>query len=592
MYSHWIKGNEMSQSPNRMIYLQIMGQAGRLAGSQTFRCAATRETRQYEKSKEPAPVKSIAHTDRVMLWQYISDFTRKRERTVLVAYNLAEQLRLGMALEILPELGWKLRRFSLRDETAVVSMERDRATLIMVDAKSWLPMSLEKIAELVDVQLPVRPAGQGPALLNISYAHQACLVLDNSIGALKDWIKDNEMGNWRPTGAGMAWANWRHSHYTHRVLAGGDADIQTLEAQSVGAGRAEAWRWGIQEEGPFIEWDLPLAYSRVALDASLPTAYFAESSSRNLDRHLDHSEKRRTLIKARVHQDLPTLGVKHENRWVWPVGDITGWWWDDELAMARDYGADITIERALTYRAAPALKQWATWAIDFIESDYSPGTPIQRAAVKHWSRSLIGRFGLRYENWQKEDVPVEPGIYTAIVADDIDNVTRQLMVVGNQTWLSNERKYGSEAVPSIMAAVMAECRVRLWSLMIVAGLSHVLYVDTDALIVDEVGSAHLASYVASGGGWGLRQKHVYESLEILGVRQLITDSSRKLAGIPRSAVRTGPRSFHGAVTEGLATSLSFQRSDVVYAPLRDFNVSDLDHRRQHLPDGYTRAYVL
>lgn len=592
MSGHWIQKNEQSRSPNRMIYLHVISQPGRLQNSQTFLGAVTRETRKYEKSGLPAPTKVVRHSDRVLLWEHISDFTRSRERTILVAHNMSEQLRLSMVLEIMPELGWKIRRFSLHVESAVVALEKNGATLIMIDAKSWLPMSLEKIASLVDVAIGDAPDVRADVENKYQHAERACEVLDRSIGELKTWIKDNDMGNWKPTGAGMAWANWRHSHYTHRVLAGGDLQIQEYEALSVGAGRAEAWRWGIQNEPPYIEWDLPLAYPRVALDSALPVAYFGETNNRKLDVHLIHSPERRTLIHASVHQDLPTLGVKTNDRWCWPIGNIEGWWWDDELSLAREHGAQITINRALTYRARPVLKDWAEWIIPFIESPDSPATPLQRQAVKHWSRSLIGRFGLRYENWKREDLPVEPGIYTSYLDDRDEDITYRLMVIGNQAWLSNERKYSSEAVPSIMSAIMAECRIRLWKLMMVAGLEHVIYVDTDSLICDQIGSDRLAAYVSTGAGWGLRQKHVHDRLEILGVRQLITTTDRKIAGVPTTAKRTGERQFTGTVTEGLSTALSRNQSDVVHAPVREFNLLNQDFRRVHLKGGYTQAYEL
>jgi len=592
MSSYWIKPNAMSQSPNRMIYLQVMALPGRLADSQTFHCAVTRSTRRFKKTHEIAPTSVLHHLTREALWTQVSAFTRKNDRTILVAYNLAEQLRLGQALLVLPALGWTLRRFSMHVDTAVVTWERDGAKLIMVDVKSWLPKALSTIAELVGHPLAEQP---GPAAWRgdkLSWAESVCEVLDLSIGGLRDWIRDSDMGNWRPTGAGMAWANWRHAHYSHRVLAGGDSETTACEAASLGSGRAEAWRYGLQDSPPYIEWDLPLAYPRVALDAILPVAFFGETFNRKLDQQLNHGDAKRTLIRATVHQDLPVLGVKDDGHWVWPVGKLQGWWWDDELSLARTFGADITIERALIYRAAPVLKAWAEWIIPFIESPDSSGTALQRAAVKHWSRSLIGRFGLKYEDWRPEFVPADPGIYTAYLNDYDENVTNRLMVVGDQTWLSNERRYSSESVPSIMSAIIAECRIRLWQLMLIAGLDHVIYVDTDSLICDQVGSDQLAKFTAAGGGWGLRPKATHDHLEILGVRQLITEVDRKISGVPRTAERTGPRQFDGNVTEGLSTALARDRADVVYSPRRKFNLADTDLRRRHLENGYTAPYEL
>ena len=143
-----------------------------------------------------------------------------------------------------------------------------------------------------------------------------------------------------------------------------------------------------------------------------------------------------------------------------------------------------------------------------------------------------------------------------------------------------------------MSAIMSECRIRLWRLMNIAGLDHVIYVDTDALICDQIGSDRLAAYVASGGGWGIRAKHVHDSLEILGVRQLITSTDRKIAGVPTTAKRTGEREFTGQVVVGLTTALSRKQTDVVHSPQRKFNLINQDFRRLHISNGQTLPYAL
>jgi hypothetical protein len=185
----------------------------------------------------------------------------------------------------------------------------------------------------------------------------------------------------------------------------------------------------------------------------------------------------------------------------WPTGRIEGWYWQPELDLAVEYGAEVTALEQYVYETAPVLRTWAEW---IIASQSDPGLPaftIQQMAVKHWGRALIGKFGAQVPDWKPyawfTDTDLE------LCRSVVDGRVGEMLTVGGRALRSEEKCYADNAFPALMSRVISECRMRLWRLMCAAGLEHVYYVDTDSLFVDREGSTNLQkSYVKRRGKGG------------------------------------------------------------------------------------------
>src|SRR5579863_2582163 len=122
-------------------------------------------------------------------------------------------------------------------------------------------------------------------------------------------------------------------------------------------------------------------------------------------------------------------------------------------------------------------------------------------------------------------------------------------------------RYSQDACPAVMAVVMAECRVRLWRLMMTAGLENVVYVDTDSVITNPEGASRLALLSECKEQWGLRLKDSYKHLTILGPRQLVVNGQQRIAGVPRKASNIGDGYWLGERWQTLPTALANQTAD-------------------------------
>jgi hypothetical protein len=591
--AHKIRPNETSRIPRRFVILDTEArEVGESTRTQTWRLAVTAFTHSDNRPKDWSPLVYRTHQTPAELWSYIESVTRRRRRTVVVAHNLAYDLRIARCFHELPRRGWSLVSMGLHDRSLTVTWRRDDRTLVLVDSRSWWPTSVHGLGLLLDLAKVGLPRADDPDDVWEVRCRRDVEILAAAVLSLIRWIEDADLGNWQRTGAGLAWSNWRHAHYTHEVICHGDAELQEHEDESTYSGRCEAWRWGKVTGGPFTEWDLPLAYPRVCLDTELPRSIGHHLTAPPLGYVLPSRPGRRTLIRARVHQTAPVLPAKHEGRTLWPVGTIEGWWWDVELDEAIAEGAGVTVLEAWTYQAAPFLADWARWVVDVAEGRDETVPPVCRLAVKHWGRALVGRFASRYRDWQPFADSIEDTVESADWLDVDEGTRGWRLTLGKQTFLAMGETYGQDAFPAVQAVVLAEARRRLWRIMRVAGLNHVVYCDTDSVITDAVGSRRLREVVAGGELWGIRTKRRWRELTILGPRQLVLDDLPRIAGIPCDARPGSDGRLVGDRWEGLEESLRRGRADRVTITATQFHVRGVDHRREHRSRGRTAARSL
>jgi len=591
---HWIRGNATSRLPNRFIFLDSEA-TETITGYtkiQTWRLAVTAFDHREKRGAPWQETHWQDHTTPESLWTYIDSCTKRKARTVLFAHNLAYDLRITQAFHHLGRLGWGIHRLSVHDRSVGAVLRRDNRSLVLVDSMAWLPMGLAKVGQLVGTQKLDLPCMDDPDSQWLARCRMDVNILRAAMLDLLTWVEDDDLGNWQRTGAGQAWATWRHRFYTNRVLVHSDEEAQAAEVASTYTGRCEAWRHGKLERGQWHEWDMALCYPRVAQSTRLPARFNGRRqrpSMRWLRRmHPSH----RLLVRATVSTPSPVLPTRQDGHILWPTGDFEGWWWECELFAAEDAGATVTPIECFDYWSSPCLAKWADWVIDLVESPPPGFSLVRQAAAKHQARALIGRFGTRYTMWRPWGAAHPDAIALEGFVSIDDDESGQILTLGDEAWIGTDQRYGADACIAIMAAVMAEARCRLWAAMNVAGLQNVAYIDTDSLIVNEAGHARLAAWTQSGEGFGLREKDAITHLTILGPRQLVTNGNARISGVPANAQKMSATLWSGEKWEGLTTALSVGHADRVVIRPADWRIEGTDRRRLHLADGRTAAVAV
>jgi hypothetical protein len=402
-----------------------------------------------------------------------------------------------------------------------------------------------------------------------------------------DCLRSRDIGGWARSGAGIGWHTFIRRHLAHKVLVHADPQLRDIEAGAMYAGRAEVWRHGVLAPGPFYEWDYKMAYGHICAEAALPAQYLYKVEGLSL-KGLEASQGRYChLVHAEVTQDTPMAPWRDATGVCWPVGTFEGWYWDRELLTAAAAGATVRVGTAHRYTAAPWLSSWATWAMGLVDDDSTAEARVIGAVAKHWTRAVPGRSAMRYRRWDNMGDAWQPGVSYMPLVDATTGARGAALTLGPDRWEAWRMDWWAEALPQLLSYVMAEARCRLWEMMLLAGLGHVVYVDTDALIVDATGHARLTLGQALGTVGSLRPKGSHRLLELIAPQLVEGSTYRRLSGVPRGARRMAQRHYDGEIWEGLTTSMAEGHPDKVRIRKASFDVQGLDTRRVHLPGGAT-----
>lgn len=590
--AHWIKHNQQERMPPRMVALDTESRSSydKDVETQQWRlgCAVRWRTDLKTTDRREASV----FTSPVELWQWVSDYTRPGTRTVVWCHNLGYDARISQVFTILPMLGFRLEWCNLDRNVSSMTWRSDHGTLVLADTWTWIPLKLEHIAPQVGMVKYEMPVSSESDVRWGRYCMRDAEIVYHVVSRLVAYIKTEGLGNWQPTGAGMAMATWRHKFLTHQVLVHDDADILAHERDAMYTGRAEAWRHGELHGDKWTEVDLRNAYLTIARECQLPRKLHMSTGSLSMAQYDRLRDRFAVLCYCAVDTKVPVLPYRSDNGILWPVGQFEGWYWDTEVNCAINYGARIKIKRSHVYVRDPVLSDWANWVFSVLRTHDNGTDPVVKTWIKHCSRALIGRLSLRTPSWQPFGANPEgiTGITNVIMPED--NFTTRLLHVGQDTLIETHRTEGKDSLPQITGWIMAECRVRLWEGMNHAGLSHLAHVDTDSVLVDSAGLSNLA--MAMGNTfteyWSL--KGTYRHLEIWGARAYRRDKQRVTAGIPGKATELPTGELTGERWASLSKDMNDHHGGAVTVRQATWHIRKADPRRRDAPGvgGRTEAY--
>ena len=590
--AHWLHPQKSSRWPRRWVFFDTEAYRNDKGPVevQTWRLGVTSTVKWSEHRKTWLPAETVRHETPESLWELVTNYARRSERTVVVAHNIGYDLRISRGLELLPDLGWTLGRPTFNGDHVTLEARKHDLSLVLCDSLTVLPAGIAALGDLMG--LPKLPLPDDSADDQTWWARceQDVEVLTKAYMVVVDWCSKDDLGGWARTGPGIGWHVMLRSHLADNVLVHGRDDVRQAEASAMYAGRAEVWRHGKLTGGSWHEWDYATAYGQVCAQVALPTVLLDEVYRPKLERVANPPADRTYLVEATVAQETPVLPWKDELGIFWPVGSFSGWYWSHEIELAVGLGVTIKPLRAWRYRAAPWLASWGQWCIDRVADNSTAEARIRGLAAKHWQRAVPGRSAMRYRSWEDRGEAWVPGAGYMPLLDADTGARGAALTLGNQRWEAWSMAWWDNALPQLLSSVMAHCRIRLWHAMKAASLSNVAYCDTDSLIVNQAGHERLTEAVADGQLWSLRYKGSHQSLEVTAPQLIEGSTYKRLAGVPKGARRTGPNTYNGVAWEGITTSMAEGHPGEVRIRRATIALTGVDTRRLHLPGGGTAPF--
>lgn len=299
--------------------------------------------------------------------------------------------------------------------------------------------------------------------------------------ALQDFYYNRWGAELAPTIAGQAMMIFRTAYLPHTFIRKGEeTKLNTLERKAYYGGRSECFRRGIYEVHSY---DVKSMYPSVMKDNLMPDPTSARYIK--VGTHYRHTfdSDMIGIYHVRVFVPKQVIGLlpyrTKDGKLIFPYGIFEGWYFNEELQAAQQYGAKILhCYEFIVYQKK--LDLFSEYIDDMFQSrqEHPPGT-LYNMMYKLLMNSLYGKFG------QKNPV----GTYTGKMEDYVGALPEgtKLNVPSHTVFdeecinipaSAYEEAYG--AFPCIAAYITALARVKLLH-KLMEHKDSVVYCDTDSI---------------------------------------------------------------------------------------------------------------
>jgi hypothetical protein len=537
---HRLRGNASSELPSRIVLLdtETRGVAIRPNLEEHRLRLFSALYWQRAGNKSPEREEWRRGTMAGQLWEWLDRRVTAGKRLVVIAHNTQFDLQaLGGAAE-LARRGWTVTKGIIDAERVIFRVEREGRSMLWLDWYNYFRQPLERAADLLGVEYVPLPPPDAPDVEWQRRCDNDVRILRAAVGSWLDLLSSEDLGMFAPTLAAQALHAYRHRFMEHEILLGSRfADVRIERAAYMG-GRCEALSLGKLTAGPYTLLDVNSAYAAVMGREAFPRRFIRGRGRSSRGELLNLLNDHLVVARVRLDTELPIWPARHEGRLVFPVGQFETTLTTPELKEAIRRRALDSVGEIAVYEPAPLFEKWVREIYALRLQYRAAGDHLREELVSAMLQALYGKFGEHRREWRK--VADEPELPDAIWSErDIDvGAERTFRRLGG---IVTEREIEGESYnsfPAIPAHVTAHTRLLLWRYVELAGIEHVHYLDTDALIVDEEGRENVAGYIDPARIGFLKVVEESSEVEIRGPKDYRFGERERRKGVRADAVPT------------------------------------------------------
>jgi hypothetical protein len=516
--------------------------------------------------------------DREDFWNAVNNFVKGHNTLHIIAHNALFDMVVLRFEPYLTSMGFECRFIFEQGVTFISKWRNDKRGIMILDNSNWFAGKLEKWGDKLNVPKMEMPDFKASDKDWFEYCYRDTEILYKLQLWLIDFIKSNDLGNWKYTLAGLSFNAYRHRFMSHPIYIPEETRETYLARQSYKGGRTECFYSGHFEGEEFYKLDINSMYPFVMMINEYPTNVEGYVRKPTIDSVEKGLKKYCAIAKCRVNITTPYFPIKYNDRTVYPIGTFTSYLSTPEIRLAINKGWIKEIEEIAWYRKRNIFK-------DFVEFFYTErmkwakeGDELRSYMFKIFLNSLYGKFGQR-----KYDDKVigfqEPGTYEpSYYYDSVTNtrgITRQL---GANIILSTVGGEGYNSFCAIASHVTAYARIYLYSIIVKAKRDNVWYCDTDSIITNGTGYSNVVDVIDNKRIGSLKVEGIANNVEIISPKHYKFGDSLTLKGVSKNAKRTKEGGYIQEMWPGLNKILKVKSSNY-------FNYVIVKHLRSSVQSG-------
>lgn len=475
--------------------------------------------------------------------QWLTDNTRARARTYVFAHNWnfdAAIIDLAQA----SDMGYEVQTYINGPRPFILKLKHTetRKYLTFLDSLNIFAMSLSALGDALGFPKGEFPGVDASREELEPYCERDVDVLLAAILQWRELIDTLDLGNFQPTLAGQAFTAFKHRFMQHPIYIHDNQRTLELERRSYMGGRTECFFIGQRDE-PLYYYDVNSLYPSVMASELYPTRHIRTLRDPSLDDLRDALNDHAVVAEVDISTTENAYPHRLNDRLCFPIGEFTTTLTTPELSYALEHD-HIRVIRSM------AIYEQHELFTDYVQQLYAQrmiykreGNDAFQFSVKLLLNSLYGKFGQTGRHWNtvRDAVDGDPPEWLHQEFPE-DRPVKYRTRLGKVQTLSRDAE-SFNSFPAIAAHVTAYGRSRMWQLMNAAGLEHVLYMDTDSLIVTEQGRVGLLPHLDESRLGQLKLEGVSHTSHFYGPKDYVFDDIPRRKGVRANAIQLTDNSF-------------------------------------------------
>lgn len=447
------------------------------------------------RGKRAEQIKDYPFTDIHTFWKWAIKIPSMNEPLFIVAHNVKFDMPVLDGWRELPKHGYRMESFYAKGSVAILRFICGRKKIVILDSMNYFPVSLKEIGiALGEYKMDVDPL-TAPEPLLAEYCRQDCNILYKLFEKMINWLRDENMGSFAPTGAGLAFHIFRHKFMKHKIVTHHVPMIVEVERAGYFGGFVHLYRMIPDKPAPYYKLDINSMYPSVMLENEYPIRYKRWFPGVTLD-GLEYLLSRFCVMaEVLIDTDVDHYPYRDSGQVFYPIGEFWTILCTRSLQRALKSGHIKRVRMCIIYEKAPLFAEYVSYMYAKRLEAKAKEQLAYDLFYKRLLASLYGRFALINEKVER----IGDGDWDSFKLypnrdKDTGQKSRMVEIGGGVFEVSGyEESYYS--FPAISAHVTDDARWKIWDYVDQAGAENVYYTDTDSLIVPESGKERLENQI-------------------------------------------------------------------------------------------------
>lgn len=496
-------------------------------------------------------------------WTDVERYARMNEHLYCFAHNAKYDVQVTGGVHYLVRMGYTVAAFSDENpfiltfektfthspETGKPFMRVDKLgnlkpdprkkEITVVSSTNYYQQSLKSLGKVFGLE-KLDFAHDQPFTMDdaLTYCDRDVDILERAMDGFFDFVEREELGSFKLTVAGQAFAAFRHRFLSDEIFIHSTPEALEVERAAYAGGRTECFRIGeIPDEVYYV--DVNSMYPFVMKNHYYPTKLVSHWDIADADRVRELIDDGYLVIcHAYVKTEKPVYHKKYK-RLIFPIGEFWTSLCTPELMYGIETGIITQVKNICIYEGGSFFEPYVDYFYEKRLEAKRNKDSVHDYLYKIFLNSLYGKFGQKNSRWEQVEPadPEEVEVYTTYDADTKQRVMYK--VFGGWVWKRNDDGQDEEAYnsfPAVAAHVTAHARMLLWYAIETAGLDNVFYSDTDSIMCNKTGYENLRiSGYLDEKELGKLKLEKTGKLHLFGCKDYVFNDETKIKGISKSA---------------------------------------------------------